>query len=88
MPPEVDEKTNIEDSRIRLLQVGHEHMDQYAKEETADVICFNFGYLPGGDHAVATKAVTSIEAIEKGLKNPKAWRPHESLYLQWRRYRV
>lgn len=68
LPPEVDEKTNIEDSRIRLLQVGHEHMDQYAKEETADVICFNFGYLPGGDHAVATKAVTSIEAIEKGLK--------------------
>lgn len=27
---------------------GHEHMDQYAEVESTDVICFNFGYLPGG----------------------------------------
>ena len=42
-------------------------MDEYAKEESVDVICFNFGYLPGGDHAIATKTQTSLEAIEKGL---------------------
>lgn len=51
-----------------LVQDGHEHMDRYAESETADAICFNFGYLPGGDHKVATKAQTSIEAIDKGLK--------------------
>lgn len=53
--------------RATLLLKGHEHMDEYAKEESVDVICFNFGYLPGGDHAIATKTQTSLEAIEKGL---------------------
>ena len=53
--------------RVRLIQDGHENMDQYVKESSADVICFNFGYLPGGDHNIATKAATSLIAIEKGL---------------------
>lgn len=55
-------------AQIRLVQTGHEYMDRYAEEESADVICFNFGYLPGGDHNVATRAQTSIEAIGKGLR--------------------
>lgn len=54
--------------RLRLIQDGHEHMELYAEEETADVICFNFGYLPGGDHSISTQSETSIEAIKKGLK--------------------
>lgn len=57
-----------EDGRIQLILDGHEHMEMYAKSETADVICFNFGYLPGGDHRIATKEETSVEAIKKGLK--------------------
>lgn len=28
---------------------------------------FNFGYLPSGDHALATRASTSIPAIQAGL---------------------
>lgn len=28
---------------------------------------FNLGYLPGGDHHLATKAETTIEALKKGL---------------------
>lgn len=55
-------------SRARLILDGHEHMDRYAKEASADVICFNFGYLPGGDHTIATRPGTSIEAIQKGLR--------------------
>ena len=54
--------------RAQLILDGHENMDKYASEESADVICFNFGYLPGGDHTVATSAQTSIEAVQKGLK--------------------
>ena len=53
--------------RVQLIQDGHENMDQYVKDSSADVICFNFGYLPGGDHNIATKAATSLIAIEKGL---------------------
>ena len=54
--------------RAELYLDGHEHMDRYAKPETVDAICFNFGYLPGGDHAVATSADTSVAAIKKGLE--------------------
>lgn len=54
--------------RARLILDGHEHMDRYAQEGTIDGICFNFGYLPGGDHSIATIPNTSIQAIEKGLK--------------------
>lgn len=55
------------EARATLVQDGHEHMQSYAQEETADVICFNFGYLPGGNHAIATKPSTSIQAVEQGL---------------------
>lgn len=53
--------------RAALILEGHEHMDLYLKPETADAVCFNFGYLPGGNHAIATRADTSVEAIGKGL---------------------
>lgn len=53
--------------QAELVLDGHEHMDDYAEPETADVICFNFGYLPGGDHKLATTYRTSIEAVRKGL---------------------
>lgn len=53
--------------RAELILDGHEHMDRYVGENTADAVCFNFGYLPGGDHRISTKADTSIEAIRKGL---------------------
>lgn len=52
--------------RVRLYCVGHEHMAEYVREEVS-VIMFNFGYLPGGDHRIATKAATSLTAIKEGL---------------------
>lgn len=53
--------------RARLILDGHEHMDQYAQSQSADAVCFNFGYLPGGSHKIATSPATSVEAIRKGL---------------------
>lgn len=55
------------ENRARLILDGHEHMDQYADRESADVICFNFGYLPGGDHSIATRPETSVDAVRSGL---------------------
>ena len=55
-------------SRARLILDGHQHMERYAGPESADVICFNFGYLPGGDHRIATSPATSVEAVEQGLR--------------------
>lgn len=55
--------------KAELILDGHEHMKDYVKE-VGEVACvvFNFGYLPGGDHELATKAETSIAAIEAGLE--------------------
>ena len=51
----------------RLILNSHSHMDQYADTDSVSCITFNFGYLPGGDHALATRPDTSIQAIEQGL---------------------
>ena len=53
--------------RARLLLKSHTHMSEYAGECTVDCIVFNFGYLPTGDHAIATRPDTSIDAIRQGL---------------------
>ena len=50
-----------------LVLASHERMNEYAEENTVSCITFNLGYLPGGDHAKATKGESSIRAIETGL---------------------
>ena len=68
----------VEQTRSRLERAGcteqvvlicdsHENMADYVKEQ-ASVIMFNFGYLPGGDHSVATRPETSLKAVEAGMK--------------------
>lgn len=54
--------------RVELVQDGHERMQLYAEPETVDAIMFNLGYLPGGDHRIATKAETTIAALAQGLQ--------------------
>ncbi len=53
--------------RAQVVLESHEHMKAYAKEASVDCITFNFGYLPGGDHDLATKKESSITAIQEGL---------------------
>lgn len=55
-------------NRVRLILDGHENMKNYIEKETVDVICFNFGYLPGGNHKIATKPDTSLSAVKCGLE--------------------
>ncbi len=54
--------------QVELILDSHEHMEQYVSAESVDVMMFNLGYLPGGDHSLATKPATTITAIEKGLE--------------------
>lgn len=54
--------------RVELVLDGHEHMGRYGAPGTVDGIMFNLGYLPGGDHAIATKADTTIAALAAGLE--------------------
>ena len=51
----------------RLLLESHANMDHYVQPDSVSCIIFNLGYLPGGDHAKATHASSSIEALTKSL---------------------
>lgn len=53
--------------QAELYLDSHVNMSHYVEAGSVDGIYFNFGYLPGGDHRLATKADTSVEAMEKGL---------------------
>lgn len=53
--------------RAELICDGHERMEQYVTGEAAAVV-FNLGYLPGGDHAFATRAETSMKAVKAGMR--------------------
>lgn len=52
----------------RVFQDSHANMARYAGPETVSCIVFNFGWLPGGDHSVNTRAESSVAAIEAGLR--------------------
>lgn len=53
--------------RAELFLDSHTNMGLYQQEETVDGIFFNFGYLPGGDHSLATKPENSMKAVLTGL---------------------
>lgn len=52
----------------QVFQKSHDCMAEDAKPGTVRAIVFNFGWLPGGDHNIFTRAQTSIHAIEQGMK--------------------
>lgn len=67
----------VDQTRALLAQEGlqaevyldsHANMEQYANAETVDCIVFNFGRLPGGDPRIVTKAESSVQAIDAGLR--------------------
>ena len=60
------EKHNIHNVQVFLN--NHQNIDIYAAENSADAIMFNLGYLPGGDHYIATSPEFTVPAIEKGLR--------------------
>ena len=56
------------EQKARLILDSHENMAKYADEASVDGICFNFGYLPGSDHSLATKPESSKNAVIEGLR--------------------
>lgn len=66
----------IASTRAHLVQKGftaelhrdsHANLLQYVTPGTADAVMFNFGWLPGADHAVFSTAGSSIPALEAAL---------------------
>ena len=58
----------IRDSHnYELFLDSHVNMGKYAEPVSVSCIVFNFGYLPKGDHTLATKAESSIQALTVSL---------------------
>lgn len=51
----------------RAVQLDHALLAQLVPPDSADCIVFNFGYLPGGDHALFTTPKSSLPAVEAAL---------------------
>jgi tRNA G37 N-methylase Trm5 len=54
------------DPRVTVIKDGHQNMDKYVNDGIKAVM-FNLGYLPGGDHSIATKGDTTITAVKKSM---------------------
>ena len=54
--------------RVQLVLDSHANLHAYAEEASVDCIVFNLGYLPGGDHSIATHAESTIQALEQSLR--------------------
>lgn len=65
----------LDSARLRLEELGmaacvefhhrsHAEMGQLTTPRTVSAVMFNLGYLPGGDHALATTAGETLRAIE------------------------
>lgn len=53
--------------RVNLINDGHQNMRNYIKEPIKAAM-FNLGYLPGGDHDIGTRGITTIEAIKAAME--------------------
>lgn len=62
------EKLEMNGCRAELFLKSHELMEEDFDLETVQCIMFNLGYLPGGDHTLATKPEGTIAAVKAGLR--------------------
>ncbi len=52
--------------RATLFCRGHQHMAECV-HEPVDVVMFNLGWLPGGEHGVTTRKETTLHAVDAAL---------------------
>lgn len=57
---------SFNNNNVITINDGHENLDRYVKE-AVDIVTFNLGYLPGGNHEIITRGETTLIAIKKTL---------------------
>lgn len=62
------EQAGVPADRYELICGSHADLLQYVQPGTADAVMFNFGWLPGVDHAVFSTAQSSIPALQAVLR--------------------
>jgi threonine dehydrogenase-like Zn-dependent dehydrogenase len=53
--------------KVILVLDSHANMAKYCAEPL-DVVMFNLGYLPGGEHRITTYSRTTLQAVEQALQ--------------------
>ncbi len=53
--------------QIELHHMNHLEIDQLVTKESAKLIVYNLGYLPGGDKSITTKTDDTLESIKRSL---------------------
>ena len=56
------------EERAQLILDGHQNMENYIEPQSADVVMFNLGWLPGAAHGVTTQMQTTLQAVNAALK--------------------
>jgi len=59
-----NELSSAQVSRVELHQTCHSKIGEFVKPMEARLVCFNLGYLPGGDKDITTLAPTTLAAIQ------------------------
>ena len=62
------EQKGVPAGKYELHCDSHANLLQYVQPGTADAVMFNFGWLPGADHAVFSTADSSIPALKAALE--------------------
>ena len=62
------EQLGVPAARYELHCQSHADLLQVVQPGTADAVMFNFGWLPGADHAVFSTASSSIPALQAALE--------------------
>lgn len=55
-------------AKCTLYNLCHSRMKEVLSPQSVQFICFNLGYLPGGDKSITTQVATTVEAIESSLE--------------------
>jgi ubiquinone/menaquinone biosynthesis C-methylase UbiE len=55
------------DGRVTLVRAGHEELSRHIAEPL-QAVCFNLGYLPGGDRKIVTRPETTVVALEQAVR--------------------
>jgi tRNA A58 N-methylase Trm61 len=54
--------------RVEFHQESHTRIGAHASPGTVAAVMFNLGYLPGGDHAIATDVSETLHAINQAVE--------------------
>jgi len=56
--------TPAQAARVELLHLCHSRMGEFVRPREARLVCFNLGYLPGGDKDVMTLSSSTTAALQ------------------------